>query len=645
MKWIVKRIFLVLIVFGFAFAQMDNETCMECHSDSELTRQINDTTEVSLFVDLKAFEQSVHEDFDCVSCHPVTEDHPDDVPLGEPTCGDCHDDIAAEYDQSIHGLGRKQGIEIAATCSDCHGTHNIRAVSDTSSKVYGKHLLETCASCHSKTKVMRQFGHKRMNPVALYAKSVHGRIFEKNPEAHVATCISCHGSHNIKPAIDPDASLNELNIPNTCGQCHTNEKDHYKQSVHWKSLQRGHHEAPNCTDCHGEHEIKGFANGGPFKNPELRATQICASCHASQNLMTRFGLDYRRFESYFRTYHGLAVLKGSPRAATCTSCHEVHAIRNQSDTLSTIHRSNLIKTCGKCHENVTQSFTQIEVHPIGLENRNYTAYLLKIFYQWMIVLVIGGMFVHNLIIVIYHIRQKRRSKKYAELIPRFQSFEVYQHILLFLSFSILAITGFALKFPDTAWVRALYALGMNEVIRSTLHRSAAVLMIIVSLVQAGFFIFSPKGREEFKAMMPTRMDLIHVWQNMKFYLGFGKERPKFDHFDYSEKAEYLALIWGIIIMGASGFMLWFPEFFARFMPSWFFEAAEIIHYYEAWLASLAILVWHWFFVMYHPEHYPMNVTWMDGKISLEELKHHHPLEYERLIKEKKIPPKKETEEE
>ncbi|MHB2154043.1 cytochrome b/b6 domain-containing protein [Calditrichota bacterium GD2] len=626
----------ILLTFcGLLYAQMDNETCMECHSDPELTRVVNDTVEVSLFVDSAHLQGSVHADFQCTDCHAVGEDHPDDVPLGEPTCANCHEDVYEEYEQSIHGLGRKQGIQIAATCWDCHGTHNIRSAVDSSSKVYGKNLLKTCASCHSNTEVMRQFGHKRMDPVELYAESVHGRIFAEDPEANVASCITCHGSHDIKPAIDPNSNLSELNIPETCGTCHDAEAEEYTQSIHWISLKRGHHESPNCTDCHGEHNIQSYTNGSPFEHPELEATKVCAGCHSSERLMERFGLDYRRFESYFRTYHGLAVLKGSPRAATCTSCHETHSIRDSHDTLATTNPKNLVNTCGQCHSNVTPEFAQIEVHPIGLKDRNYIAYLLRAFYKWMIFIVIGGMILHNLLIVVYHIRQKRRAKKYSELVPRFQTFEVYQHLLLILSFGTLVVTGFALKFPDAYWVRALYGMGMDEVIRSTLHRIAAIIMLVISLIQAGYFIFSRKGREEIMALMPTRKDLTDFWQNMKFHLGLSKEKPKFDHFDYTEKAEYLALIWGVIIMGATGFMLWFPEFFARFLPNWFFEAAEIVHYYEAWLASLAILVWHWFFVIYHPDVYPMNVTWVDGKISLEELKHHHPLEYERIIKERK----------
>jgi len=629
------QLLVILLIISPLWAQMDNETCMECHSDPELTKEVNDSTEVSLFVNDTLFHQSIHQDLECVDCHAVGEDHPDGA-VPPPTCGNCHEDEQAEYEQSIHGMGRKQGIDIAATCWDCHGTHNIQAVDDTSSMVYGKHLLATCSGCHSNVETMRQFGQKNMDPVRLYKKSIHGRLFLKDPEANVATCISCHGSHNIKPVLDPTSSLNILNIPKTCGQCHKEEMQEYEESVHWKALSRGHFEAPNCTYCHGEHDIESLGRKTKFnKNPELRSTEICAGCHSSQKLMSRYGLDYRRFESYFRTYHGLAVLKGSLKAATCGSCHENHAIRSRFDPKSTIYPANLQRTCSQCHSNVTESFARIEVHPIGLKNRNYVAYLLKVFYKWMIILVIGGMFLHNVLIVVYHIRQKLKAKKYSEVVPRFQTHEVYLHVLLFLSFATLALTGFALKFPDAGWVKLLYSLGMNEPIRSTAHRIAAIIMGTISIIQLFYFIFSAKGRREFLAMLPNRMDLVHVWQNIRFYLGLSKERPKFDHFDYGEKAEYLALIWGIGIMGLTGFMLWFPEFFARFLPSWYFEATEIIHYYEAWLASLAILIWHWFFVIYHPEQYPLNVTCFDGKITLEELKHHHPLEYERLIKERK----------
>ena len=131
-------------------------------------------------------------------------------------------------------------------------------------------------------------------------------------------------------------------------------------------------------------------------------------------------------------------------------------------------------------------------------------------------------------------------------------------------------------------------------------------------------------------MFPKISDITGFWQNIRFHLGKTGDKPKFGHWDYTEKAEYLALIWGTAVMVCTGLVLWFPEFFMSFLPVWMFEVSEIIHFFEAWLATLAIIIWHLFYVVYHPEKYPMSLTWLDGKITEEELRDHHQLEYEEL---------------
>ena len=226
------------------------------------------------------------------------------------------------------------------------------------------------------------------------------------------------------------------------------------------------------------------------------------------------------------------------------------------------------------------------------------------------------------------------------MVQRFRPWEVYQHVLMASSFTILAITGFALKFPDAGWVQLLHNIGMSELIRSTIHRVAAVTMAVISVIQLFYLLFTKNGRRDIMALMPTLDDLKNAVQNMKFHLNLTDVRAKQGRFDYAEKAEYLALIWGVIVMGATGLVLWFPELFMSFMPTWLFETSEVIHYYEAWLATLAILVWHWFFVIYHPELYPINLTFMDGKTTEENLKHHHPLEYDELFEKQKEMEKK-----
>jgi formate dehydrogenase gamma subunit len=273
---------------------------------------------------------------------------------------------------------------------------------------------------------------------------------------------------------------------------------------------------------------------------------------------------------------------------------------------------------------------QISVHPIDQESRNPTAFFVKYFYIWMIIGVIGGMFIHNVVIVSYYIRQKIHKEKGNRQYQRFQPFEIIQHALLFSSFTILAITGFALKFPNAFWVEWLVDAGMTEIIRANIHRFSAVVLIVISIIQTVYFIFHKSGRRDILALIPTIKDIQHFWMNMKYHLLLSKAKPEFPRFDYTEKAEYLALIWGTAVMAVTGLVLWFPEFFAGFTPLWTFEVAEIVHFYEAILATLAIVIWHWFFVIYHPEIYPMKLTWRNGKITEEELKHHHPEEYKEL---------------
>ncbi|MFC1557591.1 cytochrome b/b6 domain-containing protein, partial [candidate division KSB1 bacterium] len=109
----------------------------------------------------------------------------------------------------------------------------------------------------------------------------------------------------------------------------------------------------------------------------------------------------------------------------------------------------------------------------------------------------------------------------------------------------------------------------------------------------------------------------------KYHIGRAESPPEFDKYDYMQKLEYWALIWGSVIMIITGFILWFPEFYTRFLPSWAFKVTETVHYFEAWLASLAIVVWHFFLVILHPEEYPMSLSWIHGRITVKEVKTHY----------------------
>jgi cytochrome b subunit of formate dehydrogenase len=244
-------------------------------------------------------------------------------------------------------------------------------------------------------------------------------------------------------------------------------------------------------------------------------------------------------------------------------------------------------------------------------------------YYALIALVIGGMIVHNLIIMNYFMMKRRREQAASKWLLRFDRSQVFQHLLLIVSFTLLVITGFALRFPEAWWVQQLTMLGMSEEVRAVTHRIGAVTLVLTGLLHVYYVFFTRRGRDELKAIAPNLRDAGEMVQNMKYYTFRSDRKVKFSRYDYSQKAEYWALVWGTIVMIFTGVVLWWPEVAVKYFPSWIVGASQTIHYYEAWLATLAILIWHFFFVIFHPEEYPMSWTWITGKMSEESVKEHH----------------------
>lgn len=213
--------------------------------------------------------------------------------------------------------------------------------------------------------------------------------------------------------------------------------------------------------------------------------------------------------------------------------------------------------------------------------------------------------------------------------------ERIQHMLLGSSFIVLVITGFALKFPEAFWVRWIAILiGENAFeARSLVHRIASIVMLGVSVYHLGYILFSRNGRSLIKDFLPVKKDLTDFWCSMRYLIGKTDIKPMFGRFSYIEKMEYWAVVWGMVIMGATGFTLWFNDFFIKYVNNSGMNIATAIHYYEAILASLAIVVWHFYFVFINPEVYPMNKAWFKGFLTREEMEKEHPLELEKMESE------------
>ena len=260
-------------------------------------------------------------------------------------------------------------------------------------------------------------------------------------------------------------------------------------------------------------------------------------------------------------------------------------------------------------------------------------------YLFLIVLTIGGMFMHNALDFLQKSKRKlrvRRGTIYAEelghaLYVRMTFGERLQHGTLILSFATLVITGFMLKFPDAWWVAPIRSISPAVFgIRSLLHRAAGLLLISAGIYHIYYVLFVPRGKQLVRDLRPRLQDLHDAVAVAKHNLGLSKTKPQFDRFSYVEKSEYWALVWGTIVMAATGFILWFDNRFLGIIGKLWWDVAGTVHYYEAWLATLSIIIWHFYFVIFNPDVYPINLAFFKGTITEEEMHDEHPLELQRI---------------
>jgi cytochrome b subunit of formate dehydrogenase len=498
----------------------------------------------------------------------------------------------AKFEASIHG---------GNGCTSCHADVDLASHPGT------KAAPVVCSTCHEK-------------PAKTYEVSTHGRA-RKAGNLGAAGCAECHGTHEIVKASSPTSPVRRENLHTTCGQCHPDVVADLDASVHGQATAAGVTQAPVCTDCHSDHAIEGLKSASPMKVSQ----QVCSRCHGSARMNAKFDLPDNRVTTFFDSYHGMAAKMGSPNAANCASCHGYHLVLPASDQRSSVNKANLVKTCQKCHPNANEKFSFGTVHVdkkdvsgIGGKVDNWVRSL----YLSLIFMTIGGMAVHNLLIL--------RKKALASLrdpnrtVVRMNRAARIQHAMLASSFIFLVVSGFALKYPNS-WLS--WCMGSSELVRRTGHRIAACVMIAGALMHLYYAIFTKEGRQFIKDMLPELKDLTDLLVHLRYLVLPGSAKPQFKRFGYAEKAEYWAVVWGTFLMGTTGGLIWFKIYFTRWMPRWIVDVSITVHYFEAILATLAILVWHFYFVIFDPEVYPINWAFLDGKVTPHHHHEEHPLDH------------------
>ncbi len=627
-----------------------NADCLDCHTDPTLTKTVGNREVPLPAFETNRFERSVHGVLLCTDCHAgVKPDH--DPGVGPASCGDCHEDAARQYATSIHGFSHAKG-GIAASCADCHGGHYIAPVKQLDSPVFKLNLPQTCAKCHSDSQLTEQYRIKAPDAAAQFLDSIHGHALLKMGLIVAPSCNDCHGVHNIIPGTYTNSPVHKLNISHTCGKCHVGIEEIYNASVHGQLLARRDPQGPACTDCHTAHAIEPPRTSGHFK---AVSDQRCGKCHQD------------RLTHYRDTYHGKAMALGRPNVApdvaACYDCHGHHDVLPHTDPRSKLASENILATCRACHPLANVNFTAYQPHANPLDRTHYKA--LNNVFLFMTTLLIGvfSFFgAHTVLwlgrsayVFLYDSKKFREAKVEAqaddEWFTRFLPFERFLHFLVVTSFLLLVITGMPLKFYYTEWARGLFQMmGGPEVARSLHHFGALITFLYFGLHLSSLVLRGWRQRAHLRNPQTGRLSLaalraalfgpdsmIPTWQDWRDFVAhqkwfFGKgPRPQFDRWTYWEKFDYFAVFWGVFAIGLSGLVMWFPEFFTRFLPGWIINVALIVHSDEALLAAGFIFTIHFFNTHFRLEKFPMDTVIFSGRISKTEMLHERRRWYDRLV--------------
>ena len=567
--------------------QLPSELCLGCHGNQGFAVAGADGQMRSLYVTKDKFEKSVH---------------------GKRLCVECHKDITA--------IPHPKVVPPKVSCVQCHED------------------LWDAAKKENKTQEHARLGVV-VEQIEHYMRSIHARPSRADQSRTNATCYNCHDAHYVYPKGSAERTEWRLSVPNACGKCHAKEREQYATSVHGKAvLEQGNAYAAICADCHTTHDVEDPAKD----STRVAITRNCGNCHSDS------------LKTYTETYHGQVNRLGYAHTAKCFDCHDSHAIQRVDDPKSKMHLDNRLQTCQQCHKNATKGFVTFEPHGTTHDFNRYP--LIWLTSKFMIGLLAGTFaffWTHSALWFYreYKDRQQRKTRPHvlAEALPEargkyYQRFPLVwriAHLIFALSLMILTLTGMSVFYSGTAWAPVIMAALGGPIAAAYIHRVGAVIFATVFFLQLIYFVIRiGKNWRHFDwfgphSLVPRLQDLWDILAMFKWFFGLGP-RPIFDRWTYWEKFDYWAPFWGVTIIGVSGVMLWFPNATASVLPGWVFNVATIFHGEEALLAVLFLFTVHFFNNHFRPDKFPLDVVMFTGAMPLEEFRHEHTVEYDRLVK-------------
>jgi cytochrome b subunit of formate dehydrogenase len=584
--------------------KLDNATCQSCHNGEkgklEMLASNGEKRPVRSVVPVK-YAASVHAKMDCIACHLEITDS-----------------------TTPH---KKSTTVKKAECAQCH-----------------LDLWET-AKKDNKTAERPRLGIVADN-VAAYRKSFHSKPDKDDPTKQMAICSDCHDVHtfDVPPRGTQERKDWHRTVPNVCGEkCHTDHLEEWSESAHGREvIEKKNDKSAVCSDCHTTHDIVGSSTD----KAKLAITASCGDCHKDA------------FKSYKASYHGQVNTLGYAYTAKCADCHGSHGIEPSKNPKSKMHETNRLKTCQKCHSGkegkpplATPGFLSFSPHGNSHDFAKYPEIWLTT--KAMIALLIGVFaffWLHSGLWWYREYADRKAGKQVPHVmtdklpaefatkhVRRFGPMWRLAHLVFALSVMTLVLTGMAVFFPETGWAKAVMAAFGSPRIAGQVHRLAAYTMLgifAIHLVAVSINIL--RKWKDFKffgpdSFVPNWKDLDDIIGMFKWFLGDGP-RPRIERWSYWEKFDYWAVFWGMAIIGGSGMMLAFPHVVASYLPGWVFNVAMVVHGEEAVLAAVFLFTVHFFNNHFRPDKLPPpDVVMFTGSQSLQEFRHEHRAQYDRLV--------------
>jgi len=520
-------------------------------------------------------------------------------------------------------------------CTDCHNRNEVNVIPHKTVTP-----VDCTRACHlvSPTDVEKRFGHDRIETMLQH--SVHNeqvldrcnRLLNYPLAPEQSRCLLCHDEPTYRLG---NTSWAEQEAPIArCRVCHDERIPVNTRHYYWHVYARS---------------LPGHSHQELIRN--------CAVCHANEKILADFDLP-NSITSYLASFHGKASLLGDDTAAECLDCHAVprdmvHNLASHEDSAAPTNPEHIADTCRSpyCHPLAGRKVGSAAIH-LDLSTSRGIEFFIAALFILLIIMTFGPSVLLNVLDMFHGVlgrhdpdverNYERAVKLLADprsrsVLVRFTPFQRVQHWILVVSFTLLVVTGFPMKFADQAWAAWLIEKFHGLTVARIVHRTAGIVLIVGFLfhllVYVGHHFLTMKRREKWGffrtfvnlPMVITPSDFKKMGQYILYLTFLRKHRPRWGRFSLEEKFEYFGVLWGTVILGITGLLMWDDALTTRYLPGRVLTVANLIHGFEAYLALLHVGIVHLAGVLLKPAVFPCSPAMFTGNTPPEELAEIHPL--------------------